>query len=117
MATIIWPANTRGTSRPYGYWEQQTQTGAGSKVIGVHADVHKIGMQVKVSSAGSYFAEGTLDSPAQIAADTATWFDLYGDGSTAQTASIQFQLDGPLTAVRVRVVSGTMVLTVDERRV
>lgn len=117
MATIIWPNPNRGTVRPYGYWEQQTQTGAGSKVIGVYSDVHRIGIQTKVVSAGSYFVEGTMDSVAQVTGDTADWFDLYGDSVTGQTGDIQFATDGTLTAVRLRVISGTVRITVDERRV
>lgn len=117
MATIYWPNPVRGSTRPYGYWEQQTQVGAGSKIIGVHSDVHKIGVQVDVVSPGEYFVEGTMNSPEQIIAETAVWYDLYGNQITAQNSNLQFPLDGQLTAIRLRVISGTMTITVDERRV
>lgn len=116
MTTIYWPTPQRGQTRPHGYWAKQTQTGPGSTVIGVHSDVLKIGIQTKVIATAEYFIEGSMDSIADIESDNAAWFALYGDQTTAQTGHLQFPVDGPLTAIRLRVISGTVSLITDQRR-
>ena len=115
MATINWPGPKRGSSRPYGYQEELTQTGAGSIYIGVPSDVHQIGATVLCSS-GSYFLEGSMSPTATIEADSGVWADLIGDGSVAQTTSRQITVDGAFSCVRVRCVSGAQTLTVEMRR-
>ena len=116
MATINFPDSDAGSTRPYGYAYQATRTTAGSTIVGVPTDVHKIGIQVTFTS-GSYFVEASMSTQAEIEADSATWYDLVGDGSAAQTASQQFSIDGTAKAVRLRSISGTQKFDVTMRRV
>lgn len=115
MATIHWPSPKRGSTRPYGYQEELTQTGAGSTYIGVPSDVNQIGLTVLCSS-GSYFLEGSMSPPETIEDDSGVWADLIGDGSVAQTTSRQITVDGVFSCVRVRCVSGAQTLTTEMRR-
>lgn len=100
MATIIWPNTTRGSTRPFGYSETQTVAGTTAKYIGVPSDVHQIGLQVSGVTTG-YFLYGTMNTVAQVEADSAVYFDLLGNGSDAQTAAKQISIEGPLTAIKV----------------
>jgi len=115
--TVIYPDPVRGQVRPYGYGTYQVQTGAGSKTIGIQSDTKSIGVQVDVITPGSYFVEGTVNPTDMVIADTATWYDLFGDGVTPQTTGIQFSIDpANLSAIRLRVVTGKMAISYEGRR-
>ncbi len=102
MATIEWPEATRGSTRPYGYTKQVTQSGVGSRIIGVPSDVVSIGVQIG-GLTGGYFLEGTLFPQTAVEGGTAEWMDLLGDGSTAQTTAQQVALEGGFFAIRLRI--------------
>jgi len=99
MASVVTHAGAR---------HDVTLSASGSYVIyELDRFVRSAGLSVYPANSGTYLAQVSNSSLADIEADNAVWHDLFGDGSTPQTLSRAIELaDASWQAVKVSKQSG-----------